>query len=129
MSIDVEYAIKKDIRNNPVVREVDPVQRREFRRTVWLAALVVATLLFSAWQRFEVVTSGYDIEKIRVALAREESLNRQLRIKYEAERAPQVLEKRGLQELHMVLPSPADTLVIERVPTTKADKGIVAAIR
>jgi hypothetical protein len=129
MSIDVEYAIKKDIRNNPVVREVDRLQRRDFRRTVLLAALLVATLLFSAWQHFEVVNSGYQIEQLRVARAREESIGQQLRIKYEAERAPQVLEKRGVQELHMAPPVAGDTVVLERVPATKADKGIVAAVR
>ena len=53
MSIDVEYAIKKDIRNNPVIREIDLEQKREFLRTAGLAALVVAMLLFSAWQQFE----------------------------------------------------------------------------
>ena len=52
MSIDVEYAIKKDVRNNPIVREVDLAQRQEFRRNVWLGVLVVATLLFSAWQHY-----------------------------------------------------------------------------
>lgn len=129
MSIDVEYAIKKDIRNNPVVREVDPLQRRDFRRTVWLAVLIVGTLLFSAWQHFEVVHYGYLIETVRSTLAHEESISRQLRIKYESERAPQVLEQRGVQELHMVPPSPGDTLVIERVPAAKAGKGIVAAVR
>ena len=36
MNIDLEYAIKKDIRNNPVVREIDTQQKREFRRMVWL---------------------------------------------------------------------------------------------
>ena len=34
MSIDLEYAIKQDIRNNPVVREVDREQKREFLRTL-----------------------------------------------------------------------------------------------
>ena len=41
MSIDVEYAIKKDIRNNPVIRELDTRQKREFRRMVWLGVLFV----------------------------------------------------------------------------------------
>ena len=54
MSIDVEYAIKKDIRNNPVVREIDFEQKREFRRTLILAGLIVAMLLFSAWQHLKV---------------------------------------------------------------------------
>ena len=38
MSIDLEYAIKKDIRNNPVVREIDLQQKREFRRMSGSAA-------------------------------------------------------------------------------------------
>ena len=65
MSIDLEYAIKKDIRNNPVVREVDVQQKREFLRTIWLAAVIVAMLLFSAWQHFEIVHTGYEVEKLR----------------------------------------------------------------
>ena len=32
-SIDIEYAIKKDVRNNPIVREADTRQRQEFIRT------------------------------------------------------------------------------------------------
>lgn len=129
MSIDVEYAIKKDIRNNPVVREVDHGQKREFLRTLWLAVVVVGTLLFAVWQHYEVVQYGYDIEKERGALAREETLSRQLRVEYERLHAPQYLEKRATQELHMAQASSNDTLVIEKVPATTAGKGIVAAVR
>jgi hypothetical protein len=52
MSIDVEYAIKKDIRNNPVVREIDVEQKRDFARTLRLAVAVVGMLLFAALQQF-----------------------------------------------------------------------------
>ncbi len=127
MSIDVEYAIKKDIRNNPVVREADPAQKREFRHTVGLAVLVVGTLLFSAWQRYEVVQWGYRVERARKALDTEQVVSRQLRVEYETVHAPQVLERRAIQELHMVPPSANDTVIIDRVPAVTAGKGIVAA--
>jgi hypothetical protein len=129
MSIDVEYAIKKDIRNNPVVREVDHGQKREFLRTLWLAVLVVGTLLFAVWQHYEVVQYGYDIERVRGDLAKEETLSRQLRVEYERVHAPQYLEKRATQELHMAPASSNDTLVLEKVQATTASKGIVAAVR
>ena len=129
MSIDVEYAIKKDIRNNPVVREVDREQKREFRRTVWLAALLVGALLFSAWQHFDVVNSGYKIEKARAELGTEQTTNRQLRVAYETEYAPAQLEHRAIQELQMVPPTPSDTLVIEQVSAATAGKGIVVSAR
>jgi len=129
MSIDVEYAIKKDIRNNPVVREVDHGQKREFLRTLWLAVVVVGTLLFAVWQHYEVVQYGYDIEKVRKDLVREETVSRQLRVEFETVHAPQYLEKRATQELHMAPPSSNDTLVLDKVLATTAGKGIVAAVR
>jgi len=129
MSIDVEYAIKKDIRNNPVVRGVDHGQKREFLRTLWLAVVVVGTLLFAVWQHYEVVQYGYDIEKVRKDLVREETVSRQLRVEYERVHAPQYLESRATQELHMAPPSSNDTLVLDKVLATTAGKGIVAAVR
>ncbi|HEX7777619.1 MAG TPA: hypothetical protein VF424_00185, partial [Vicinamibacterales bacterium] len=80
MSIDLEYAVRKDIRNNPVVREIDLQQKREFNRMIWLAAMIVGMLLFSAWQHFEIVNSGYKVERLRVEKAAEESFNRKLRL-------------------------------------------------
>lgn len=129
MSIDVEYAIKKDIRNNPVVREVDHVQKRDFLRTLWLTVLVVGALLFTVWQHYKVVIYGYQTEKMASQLVEGQTLNRQLRVQYESLHAPQYLEHRAIQELHMSQPTSADTLVIEKVPATTAGKGIVAAVR
>jgi len=129
MRIDVEYAIKKDVRNNPIVREVDLAQRHEFRRNVWLGSLVVATLLFSAWQHYEVVQGNIKIEGVRKEFLAEQSANRQLRVEHESLLAPALLEQRAVSELHMVAPSPKDILVFERVPATTARQGIVAALR
>ena len=46
MNIDVEYAIKKDVRNNPVVRGVDVQQRRELFRSLLVGAAVVTMPLW-----------------------------------------------------------------------------------
>ena len=129
MNLELEYAIKKDIRNNPLVREVDVQQKREFRRMLVMAGLIVAMLLFSAWQHYEVVRGGYEMEKVRTKLAEEESLNRKLRLERETQRRPQELEERAERLLQMQLPSERNTLVIERVRSAKPGKTIVAQAR
>ena len=54
-----EYAIKKDVRNNPIVREVDRNRQRELWRSVGVGGILVSVLLFSAWQHFELLRHGY----------------------------------------------------------------------
>ena len=46
--MDFEYAIKKDIRNNPIVREVDEARQRQLWRSVGIGLFLVVVLLFSA---------------------------------------------------------------------------------
>ena len=129
MSIDLEYAIKKDIRNNPVVREIDVEQKRQFRQTLLLAGLIVAMLLFSAWQHFRIISGGYRLEDLRAQQTAEESLNRKLRLELETLRRPQELEERAARVLRMQLPTEKNTLVIERVRPAIPDKAIVAHAR
>ena len=57
-AVDFEYAIKKDIRNNPIVREVDQARQRELWRSLAVGAFLVGVLLFSAWQHFELISNG-----------------------------------------------------------------------
>jgi len=129
MSIDVEYAIKKDVRNNPIVRQVDTHQKREFLTTSILAGLIMAMGIFAAWQHFQIVTTGYDTQKLQEARAAEETLNRRLRLEVETLRAPQRIEELALRKLHMTAPLAKDTLVVERATPTAPDQAIVAAVR
>jgi cell division protein FtsL len=127
MSIDVEYAIKKDIRNNPVVREIDAQQKRDFLGNIGVATLIVATGLFAAWQHYNVVQKRYEIQRIEQARAVEETLNRKLRLEVETLRSPQLIEKIAMQKLQMVAPTSKDTLVVERART--AAPGMMARAR
>ena len=129
MSIDVEYAIKKDIRNNPVVREIDVQQKREFLRTICFAALIVMMLLFAAWQHFKIVQNGYEVQKIQQARAAEDALNRKYRLEVEMLRSPQLIERRAVHELGMVSPGTKDTLVIERARSSTPQQAVVAEVR
>jgi hypothetical protein len=129
MNIGVEYALKQDIKNNPVVREVDLEQKRDFFRTLGWAALVVLLLLFAAWPRLKSQQSGIKIEDLRDQQAREQALNRQYRLQLDMMRSPQVIESRAMRTLHMIHASPQDTIIIPRVPMSSHAGAIVAAVR
>jgi cell division protein FtsL len=125
---DFEYAIKKDVRNNPIVREVDEARQRQLLRAVGIGALLVAVLLFSAWQHFELVQHGYLMERLQQERAVEEELNRHLKLEIATLRAPRRIENVATSQLRMVQPAPADVVIIERVATPAPPaKSIVAA--
>ena len=129
MSIVLEYAIKQDIRNNPVVREVDVEQKREFIRSLVLGATVVGALLFSAWQHQRMVQFGRDMERLRSDRAAEEDLNRKLQLNLATKLAPQLLDARARKELHLIQPSTKDVVVIERAPVSGSAHAVVAQVR
>jgi len=127
MSIDIEYAIKKDIRNNPVVRQIDQQQRADFRRTMGIVGLAVLMHLFSAWQRVRVVKSGYEVSLLQSERTQALKENRLRRLEFERASAPSVIDERARRELHMVVPAGSDVIFIARVRSTKPTKSAVVA--
>ena len=125
---DFEYAIKKDVRNNPIVREVDEARQRQLWRSTAIGAVLVLVLLFSVWQRVELLRHGYEMEQHAAGPGRGGR----------GEPAPPARDRdaaiaaadRGLatKKLHLVAPGRDQAIVIERVtaPTPPA-KSIVAA--
>jgi hypothetical protein len=130
MSIDLEYAIRQDIRNNPVVREVDREQKREFYRLLLWAGAVVVMLLIAVVPRFTAVSTGYRAEELRDELAAEQARYRLYLLELEVRTRPQHIRDRATRELGMVAPTESDTLVLERVPpASRPSRAVVAHVR
>jgi cell division protein FtsL len=122
-----EYAIRKDVRNNPIVREVDETRQRELWKSASLAGFLVVVLLFSAWQHFELLRHGYQIEEMNRERAAEEEVGRQLRLEIDTLKSPQRIEKLATERLHLVAPSSDEAVVIERVqPADPPAKSVLA---
>jgi cell division protein FtsL len=122
-----EYAIKKDVRNNPIVREVDEARQRELWKSVSVAAFLVGVLLFSAWQHFELLRHGYQIEEMQRQKAAEEEAGRRLRLEIETLKSPKRIETLAIEKLHLVSPTHSEAIVIERVqPADPPAKSVVA---
>jgi cell division protein FtsL len=124
---DFEYAIKKDVRNNPIVRELDEARHRQLWRSTVIGGVLVLVLLFSAWQHFELVRHGYLMEQLQQERAAEEAINRRLRLEIEALRSPRRIEDIAVRKLHMIQPSREQAIVIERVvPAAPPPRSVVA---
>jgi cell division protein FtsL len=124
-----EYAIKKDVRNNPIVREVDEARQRELWKSVGVASFLVLVLLFSAWQHFELLRHGYEVEGMQREKAAEEETGRQLRLEIETLKSPTRIEALATEQLHLVAPSQNDAIVIERVQSADPPAKSVVAER
>jgi cell division protein FtsL len=122
-----DYAIRKDVRNNPIIREVDEERQKELWQSVGIGTVLVLVLMFSAWQHFELLRHGYRLEQMQRERAVEEEVNRHLRLERETLRAPQRIEKLATERLGMVAPEADEAVILERVtPSDAPTKSLVA---
>jgi cell division protein FtsL len=96
-------------------------------RSTAVGVFLVAVLLFSAWQHFELLRHGYRIEEMEKERAAEDEVNRHLRLEIDTLRSPARIERLAIARLGMVSPASDDATIIERVtPTAPPPKSIVA---
>ena len=125
---DFEYAAKKGVRNNVIVREVDQARQRELWRSVVVGVALVSVLLFSSWQHFELLQYGYRIEQMQQERAEEEKINRHLRLEIETLRSPRRIEQIAIDKLNLVEPTAEETVVIQRIMSAPVpDRSVVAS--
>ena len=124
-----EYEIRKDFRNNQIVREVDERRLKDLWQSLGIGVVLVLVLLFSAWQHFELLRHGYRLEQMQRDRAAESDINRHLRLEMETLRAPQRIEKLATERLGMVTPGDREAIVLERVATPAPPAKSVVASR
>ena len=126
--MDFEYAIKKDVRNNPIVREIDQARQRQLLQTLVIGGFLSLVILFSAWQRFALLGHGYEMQRMQRERIEQEAVNRHLRLEIETLRSPARLEHISTTELHLIAPTRDQSIILERVtPSAPPEKSIVAA--
>lgn len=127
MAEPFEYAIRKDVRNNPIVREVDNARQRGLWRTVAVASLFVVALLGWAWQQFDLLQHGYRLEELQQQRAAEDDIARHLRLEIDTLKSPKRIEEIAIERLHFIAPTREEAIVIERVvPTEPPARSVVA---
>ncbi len=122
-----EYAIRKDVRNNPIVREIDQTRQRELWRSFAMCAAFVFVLLFTAWQHFELLRHGYRLEQMQQEQTVEQEIKRHLKLEITTLQSPRRVEQLATERLHMVAPSSEEAIVLERVsPSPPPAKSLIA---
>ncbi len=124
----IEYAIRKDVRNQ-VVREVDQARQRELWHLAGIGTLLVALLLVAAWQHFELLRHGYRVEQMQQQRAIEDEINRRLRLEIETLRSPKRIERLATEQLKLVAPGRDEAIVIERVVAPEPPPATLVAKR
>ena len=124
-----EYAIRKDVRNNPIVREVDRERHREMWRSVGLGVFLVAALIFFVWRQAELLQHGFEVSELREERLAQEKVNTRLRVKLESLKAPSRIEDLAMGKLRMIHPGPDDGGVIQRVIVNEGPDSSVLARR
>ena len=123
----LDYAISKDVRNNQIVREIDHTRQRDLWRWAWIGSVILALVVYSSWQHFELLRHGYRVEQMERARKQEVEINRHLRLRIQTLKAPQRIAAIATSQLRMVEPTSAEAVVLERaVPVEPPSKSIVA---
>ena len=126
---DFADLVSPRVRNAPIVHELDNARQRELRGSLVLSVPLVAVLLFSVWQHFELLQYGYRIERMRDEYSRQQELNRHLQLEIQALRSPARIERVAVGQLRMVVPKGGEELVLERVSEAPAADQPAAAMR
>jgi hypothetical protein len=123
--MDFEHAIKMDVRNNPIVRELDQARQRELWRWMLVGGALVAVILFSLWQRFSVMRVATQIESTERELGQARELQRRLRLEVERLSAPRRIEQLALRN-HMVHADRTTIRIIVRPAEGAGDEQVAA---
>jgi hypothetical protein len=123
--MDFEHAIKMDVRNNPIVRELDRARQRELWRWMLVGSALVGVILFSLWQRFSVMRVATQIESTERELTQARELQRRLRLDVERLSASGRIEQLALRA-HMVRADRTTTLIIVRPATASGGEQVAA---
>ena len=133
--MDFEHAIKMDVRNNPIVRELDQARQRELWRWMLVGVALVGVILFSLWQRFSVMRISTQIETQQRQLSTAIEAGRRLHLEVERLSSPRRVEQLAVRA-HMVHADRSTTLILVRPSGTAAGEQVrrdaepqVAALR
>jgi hypothetical protein len=123
-----EYAIKKDVRNNPIMREVDLERHREMWRSVGVGMFLVAALVFFVWRQSEVLSHTRRLSDLEADTVAQNQRNEQLTLELESLQSLTRIDEQA-RHLGMLAPGPDDQSVIERVMANQPPAKSVLARR
>lgn len=99
------YFVKR-IDNSRLFREVNPERRRQCFTLLGLGGLVFFAGLMLAWQHFQCVRFGYEIQQLKARESSFVELNRALRLEQASLTDPQRIDRIARKKLGLAPPAP-----------------------
>jgi len=129
MGIMTQFHTVKPIDNSRLVRITAPDRVRELARQVVMGAAVAGVILVYAWQHFECIQMGYQLESFKSELAQKSEINQELKLEVAGLRAPSRIDEIARNQLGLTVPvagqiepvnSPSETVFAELHATPPA---------
>jgi cell division protein FtsL len=101
-----EFFTVKQIDNSRLVRPKAPDRVRECLRLVALGGMLALCALLYAWQHFETIQLGYQLESLRSDRAQAAELNQELKLEVAGLQAPGRIDVIARRQLGLTVPAP-----------------------
>ncbi len=118
---DIQFV--KRIDNSRLRREVNREKRRECYCLLGLGILVFLFGLLFAWQSFQFVRDGYQVEEVKTQRDALEEWNRQLRLEQASLADPQRIDKLARRELGLAPPQPQQMIRVGGAASASGETG------
>ena len=116
-----EIYFVKQIDNSRLRREVDREKRRECFSVLGLGILVFFSLMLFAWQHFQCLRYGYQIERLKGEHVTLEESNHRLRLQEAALADPQRIDTLARAQLGLTSPQPRQVIPMGGIETSPAE--------
>lgn len=113
----------KPIDNSRLWREVDVKKLHECYALLGLLVLIFGVMFVYAWQHFECVRYGYQIEQMKQQQASLEEWNRKLRLEQAALEDPGRIDRLAQKQLGLVTPDPRQVVPVSGPQDTPVQIG------
>jgi cell division protein FtsL len=108
-----EFYTVKRIDNSRLVRAAAPHLCRDSCRRVALGVALAAAMMLYAWQHFECLQLGYQLEELKAGKSQAAELNQQLHLEVDSLRAPMRIDAIARNRLGLTVPLPGQVSPIE----------------
>jgi cell division protein FtsL len=119
-----EYHTVKRIDNSRLARPVAAAGLRDLWRRLAAGGILAACLLVYAWQHFQCIQIGYEIEHLESQRTQSAELNQQLHLEVATLRSPMRVDAIARTQLGLTVPVPG-----QMVPVDEPSDGVLAQAR
>lgn len=117
-----EYFTVKKIDNSRRVRPRAPHATREWARLVIFGTVLTAGGLLYAWQHFQCLQLGYQLEELKAEKAQAAELNSRLKLEAAALKSPERIDVIARRQLGLTAPVPG------QLTPAVAEEGVLARL-